>query len=50
VHFNPDRAQLECPCHSGSFSAKDGRPLTGPPQRPLTTVPLTIRNGKVWAT
>ena len=49
VHFKADTAQLECPCHQGSFSAEDGRPLAGPPKRPLAPISISIRKGQVWA-
>ena len=49
VHFNPDAMQLECPCHRGFFSAADGRPLAGPPKRPLVGISVSIRKGQVWA-
>ena len=49
VHFNSDTTQLECPCHLGCFSAEDGRPLAGPPQRALPALSLSIRKGQVWA-
>ncbi len=41
--------QLHCPCHEGSFDVATGRPLAGPPRRPLARVTLEIRDGRVYA-
>jgi len=48
VHFQPSSRRLICPCHDGHFSAEDGRPLAGPPQRPLASWAVHLRDGKVW--
>jgi Rieske Fe-S protein len=40
VTYAPKKARFECPCHEGFFSAKDGRVLQGPPQRPLPRIVL----------
>lgn len=42
--------QLYCPCHVGSFDPATGRPLAGPPRRPLDRIVLDIRQGVVYAT
>ena len=42
--------RLHCPCHNGWFDLTTGRPVAGPPQRPLPRVTLEIRNGMVYAT
>jgi Rieske Fe-S protein len=42
--------RLHCPCHEGSFDLATGRPLTGPPRRPLPLVKLEVRDGYVYAT
>lgn len=41
---------LHCPCHNGSFDMATGRPTGGPPRRPLPTITIEIRNGKIYAT
>lgn len=41
---------LRCPCHHGLFDLATGRPLAGPPRRPLPRITLEIRNGVVCAT
>jgi len=40
VTYSAERGRLECPCHQGYFSVRDGRVLQGPPQRPLPRVQL----------
>jgi nitrite reductase/ring-hydroxylating ferredoxin subunit len=48
----PDVAsgRLLCPCHHGSFDLATGRPLAGPPRRPLTRIKLEVRGGTIFAT
>lgn len=41
---------LHCPCHNGFFDITDGRPIAGPPRRPLPRVELEIENGVIYAT
>ena len=45
-----DRGELHCPCHNGFFEAAGGRPVAGPPRRPLPLVTLEVRDGAVYAT
>jgi nitrite reductase/ring-hydroxylating ferredoxin subunit len=45
-----ERGELHCPCHDGIFDLMSGRPLAGPPQRPLTRVLLEVRDGAIVAT
>ena len=42
--------RLHCPCHNGWFDLETGRPVAGPPQRPLPRVHLEVRGGSVFAT
>lgn len=46
----PEDQQFHCPCHEGYFDLATGRPLAGPPQRPLARITLEIRNGTIYAT
>jgi Rieske Fe-S protein len=48
----PDTAagKLLCPCHHGSFALASGRPLAGPPRRPLTRILVENRAGVIYAT
>jgi Rieske Fe-S protein len=45
----PQANEFHCPCHEGSFDLQTGRPLAGPPRRPLSRVRLEFKNGKVYA-
>jgi nitrite reductase/ring-hydroxylating ferredoxin subunit len=47
----PDLAagKLHCPCHHGYFDLTTGRPLAGPPRRPLVRILLRVRDGSVEA-
>ncbi|MEW5957977.1 MAG: Rieske (2Fe-2S) protein [Chloroflexota bacterium] len=45
----PEEGHLHCPCHEGLFDLATGRPLAGPPSRPLPRVKLEIRGDKVYA-
>jgi Rieske Fe-S protein len=49
VHFSPESGQIECPCHHGSFEARTGKVLAGPPPRPLPRIRLRISDGKIFA-
>ena len=48
----PDAAggRLLCPCHHGAFDLPSGRPLAGPPRRPLTRILLENRADVIYAT
>lgn len=46
----PARGQLRCPCHNGSFEIGEGRPIAGPPRRPLPRITLEVRDGVIYAT
>ena len=47
---DPDRGVIRCPCHEGLFDLGSGRPIAGPPPRPLPRVTLEVRRGEVYAT
>jgi Rieske Fe-S protein len=42
--------QLLCPCHHGVFDVATGRPIAGPPRRPLTRISLKVVDRIVYAT
>lgn len=44
------RGRLYCPCHEGSFDMGTGRPLAGPPRRPLSRIALELRGDDIYAT
>ena len=47
---HPQIGRILCPCHDGVFDLATGRPLAGPPQRPLPQIYLSVRNGMIYAT
>jgi Rieske Fe-S protein len=49
VHV-PGEQALACPCHKGSFSSSDGRPLAGPPTRRLPRIVVERRGAEIVAT
>ena len=45
----PERNRLYCPCHEGAFDLHSGRPIAGPPNRPLTRIVLEVRGSDIYA-
>jgi len=41
---------LYCPCHEGRFDLGTGRPIAGPPRRPLPRITLERRGADIYAT
>ena len=41
---------IVCPCHEGFFDLTSGRPVAGPPRRPLVRILLDIREDGIYAT
>ena len=50
VFYSRAQNRLECPCHNGAFSIRDGSVLQGPPRRPLPRVVLEQRGDALVAT
>jgi Rieske Fe-S protein len=44
-----ERNRLYCPCHEGVFELRTGRPVSGPPNRPLTRIVLDVRSDEIYA-
>ena len=45
-----ERGLFHCPCHNGSFDLEHGRPIAGPPRRPLPLIHLAVRDdGFIYA-
>ncbi len=44
VVWREDEGVFQCPCHSGRFDA-DGRPIAGPPTKPLAVLEHKIEDG-----
>ncbi len=49
VYYSAKNDRLECPCHRGFFSVKDGSVLQGPPPRPLPQIALEREGTKLIA-
>lgn len=49
VVHRPSEQVLACPCHKGSFSTADGRPLAGPPTRRLPRIAIEQRGAALVA-
>jgi Rieske Fe-S protein len=49
VVHRPDGDRLFCPCHHGWFDGSSGRPVGGPPARPLLRVRLEIAGDDIYA-
>ena len=45
----PEQGVLHCPCHEGLFDLRSGRPIAGPPRRPLPRIVLEVRERDVYA-
>ncbi len=46
----PQHNRLHCPCHEGNFDIATGKPLSGPPRRPLPRIHVELRGQEIWAT
>ncbi|MCL4819896.1 MAG: Rieske (2Fe-2S) protein [Vicinamibacteria bacterium] len=46
LRWDAAKTQYVCPCHEGAFGA-DGRPVAGPPVRPLRVLPVRVEAGRV---
>jgi Rieske Fe-S protein len=49
VRFRPEHRDLHCPCHEGIFDVETGRPVAGPPRRPLPSITLRREGGSMIA-
>jgi nitrite reductase/ring-hydroxylating ferredoxin subunit len=49
VYYSRELDRLECPCHQGFFSIRDGSVLQGPPPRPLPRVVLERKGDQLIA-
>ena len=45
-----ERGCLSCPCHHGVFDLASGRPIAGPPRRPLSVITLEFAARLIYAT
>jgi Rieske Fe-S protein len=49
VLYQAAERQFYCPCHAGRFAVEDGRPLSGPPKRPLPRIAIQVTGNEIWA-
>lgn len=50
VDYDAPSRCLKCPCHQGTFDARMGYVMFGPPRRPLDIIVLQMRaGGQIWA-
>jgi Rieske Fe-S protein len=50
INFDSAQNCLTCPCHRGTYDARTGYVMYGPPPRPLDQIILQVRaGGEVWA-
>jgi len=49
VYYSAEDRRIECPCHRGYFSARNGEVLQGPPPRPLPRIVLERRGDDLAA-
>ena len=47
VFWNDQKRQIVCPCHAGFFDV-EGRVISGPPPRPLSSYPVSVVDGKIF--
>lgn len=46
VQWQADKGEFLCPCHAGRFSAQ-GEVLSGPPPKPLETLPVATEGDQI---
>ena len=49
VGYDASSKRFVCPCHGGTYSARDGHVLGGPPPAPLARIKVALSGGKVYA-
>ena len=47
VEYDPSTIEFVCPCHGGSYDARTGKVLQGPPPSPLPSIPLHVVNSQI---
>jgi arsenite oxidase small subunit len=50
VYFSKQENRIECPCHEGYFSVKEGSVIQGPPPRPLPRIIIKRDGNNLIAT
>jgi thiosulfate dehydrogenase [quinone] large subunit len=47
VRYDASTVQFQCPCHGGSYDARTGHVLQGPPPSPLPSIAVQVVNGQI---
>jgi thiosulfate dehydrogenase (quinone) large subunit len=47
VQYDPSTIEFICPCHGGTYDARTGQVLQGPPPAPLPSIPLHVIDGQI---
>lgn len=47
VQFDSGSMQFICPCHGGTYDARTGKVLAGPPPAPLQSISVHVVNGEI---
>jgi arsenite oxidase small subunit len=50
VFYKKESGEMICPCHHGKFDPSNGKPVAGPPRRPLPEIAVAVEGGAVYAT
>ena len=48
VFYEPGTGIIQCPCHKGSFDAKTGDVIAGPPPRPLPSLEVFFKGEEIF--
>ena len=48
VKWNPERYEIECPCHEGFFDPYNGEVISGPPPTPLDALQVKVVDGDIY--
>lgn len=48
VQYQASNKEFVCPCHGGTFSARTGAVLGGPPPSPLAPIHVAVSNGHLY--
>lgn len=49
VNYDSASSAFVCPCHGGTFNARTGAVVAGPPPAPLAAIPVHVVGGQIYA-
>jgi cytochrome b6-f complex iron-sulfur subunit len=47
VQYQPAQERLFCACHGGTYDARSGEPIAGPPPKALRQFKVEVKDGEV---